>query len=325
MSDRNLVGPDTARLRHCGTKVRHATREDALDHIKRLVWKNSLAGASHRSAGLAPYPCDYCGSWHVGHEQTAPLAWHYTVCAKLDAIMESGALKVPRPFHFSRQTMRRVPHKVRKQLKTAEEPAPLLWLSRNPEWEHSVIKSTAASLLAIGGSDPRSASLDIPDLLLRGEGRETTELLGGGLLRFGVPACFAKLRWSDYLARNPIPSDLRDVLAARGDPTEWLATDEHVPLDVVRAVQVYFRGAWVQLDEAADDFDGYLEGRRAVYDAARESLQQKADAVLALSPRERAVQLAEPERILWDDLERRARERAFYKENKKGGALSSHA
>src|SRR5687768_3100833 len=125
----------------CGTKIRHADRDQALAHIKQLVWKNHVAGQSERSARLAPYPCDQCGAWHVGHHESTPVAWHYTVVTYLDSILAAGALKVPRPRRWPRDILRPLRQEVRIAAKAFEEPAPLLWLSRNPDWEHSVSKT----------------------------------------------------------------------------------------------------------------------------------------------------------------------------------------
>jgi hypothetical protein len=69
----------------CGEKIRHPTRDDALAHIKRLVWKNHSAGQSERSTGLAAYPCEHCQMWHVGHQRSTPLVW----CPKPGSIQHS--------------------------------------------------------------------------------------------------------------------------------------------------------------------------------------------------------------------------------------------
>jgi hypothetical protein len=238
----------------CGTKIRHATRDQALAHIKQLVWKNHVAGQSERSARLAAYPCEQCGAWHVGHQETTPLAWHYTVVDHLESIVTAGALKVPPPRLLPRKVLRQLRQQERLAARFIEEPEPLLWLSRNPEWEHSVVKT---------------------DSLHRFPGRASNELAGQGLLRFGVPTCFAKLRWSDYLERNPTLPAMRDAMTRRGNPTEWLATDEDIPLERVRTTEVYYRGAWASLEDAADGFDRYLQERPAVYAAARATLDEK--------------------------------------------------
>jgi hypothetical protein len=40
---------------------------------------------------------------------------------------------------------------------------------------------------------------------------------GQGLVRFGVPASAASLRWGDFLDRNPMPVELRDAMTRRGN------------------------------------------------------------------------------------------------------------
>jgi hypothetical protein len=143
---------------------------------------------------------------------------------------------------------------VRENLKAAiEEPAPMVWFSRNPEWEYSVKTKIAKHYF-----------------------RMESEIYGEGLVRFVVPASRAKLRRSDYLAANPIPGFLRDMFAAAGNPAEWLATDEPVPLDDVRVVEVYYRGKWVPVTDVDDaEFEAYLAERPQVYAEASRSLQAK--------------------------------------------------
>src|SRR5882672_4419625 len=84
-----MSGPVDTRCR----KISHPTRDDAIEHQNRLVWTNHLRGQSHRSAWLTVYPCDRCDGWHVGHQQSIPPVWHYTIGAKLDAIVDSGELR----------------------------------------------------------------------------------------------------------------------------------------------------------------------------------------------------------------------------------------
>src|SRR5262245_42146897 len=93
---------------HCGTKIKHPTREAALEHIKALLAKNHATGNDARSAGLGVYPCDECSAWHVGHHPTAPLVWHYTVGRRLDAILADDCLKPASPRLVSKKTLRQV-------------------------------------------------------------------------------------------------------------------------------------------------------------------------------------------------------------------------
>ena len=271
-------------------KIQHPTREDALEHQKRLVFKDVSTGHAERAKGLHAYPCEACGAWHVGHVESLPLVWHYTTCSVLDAILESGVLQPssPRAFiqeddleedelqdflegslgiaaiplsrSFQNRYRRGYPKWVnvpvpnsRRHVKISRdmiEREQLLWFSRNTFWEHSI---------------------DDPD-------RQSLEEGGEGLLRFGVPASVAKLRWSDYVARNHTHPALQRMIAVRADPTEWLATDEPVPLDRVRRTDVYFYGAWVPIDQVDDDaFEKYLAEREEVYDAARKTMGKKMD------------------------------------------------
>jgi hypothetical protein len=271
----------------CGEKIRHATRDDAHEHQKALIFKNHLEGRDERSAGLSVYPCSQCGHWHVGHRRDLPLVWHYTCMDRLDAIITSGALKPARPRAVRPSTEEGLPPDVaaalharfpddtmplsRAFVKTLRHPLPsfikvpvpgtkllatvpkewlelqpLLWFSRNPNWEYSLC------------------------------GRMRGELERGGLLRFGVPASVATLRWSDYLQRNLTPTWLRERLACRGYPPEWLATDNSVPLNDDSVVQVYFREKWTPIvDVDTDDFRRYLSQRHQVYEASFQSLQVK--------------------------------------------------
>jgi hypothetical protein len=235
-------------------KLKHATRDSALDHVKSLVWKNHIAGNDARSAGLTPYPCEHCGAWHVGHEQTAPLAWHYTVKKYLDEILNDDALLPPLPHITSRQELNSLPQHLRMALKRFDEPAPLLWFSRNPLWEHSVVKTR------------------------KPWGMARNETMGRGLLRFGVPASYAKLRWPDYLRLNHPHPKLVESMVTRGNASEWLATDEPVPLSAVRAIEVYIQGNWVSVTDIEDEeFDTYISTRAQVYREAAVSLNRKMD------------------------------------------------
>jgi hypothetical protein len=224
-------------------KIPHPTREAALEHLKALVWKNQLSGDTQRSAGLSVYPCEtHTHAWHVGHQQGAPLVWHYTISDYLDRILEADQL---RPRNPARRSI------------AVSEPEPMLWFSWNQQWDHSVMKVSV------------SVKSSIP------HGRALSELVGRGLVRFGAPASVAKLRWNDYLARNRTPHIQRDLMATRGNPAEWLATDEPVPLDACRRFEVYMAG-WVDGASVEDaDFDAYLEERAYTYGAALARLRPK--------------------------------------------------
>jgi len=324
------------------SKIRHATREDALAHQKQLVFKDASTGRGEKSRGLNVFPCEHCGSWHVGHVDIdrLPLVWHYTSCESLDAIIESGVLEPGQPRAFvsedlldeddvvdglegsltiaaiplSRSFLKRYrrgyPKRVRVPLPKSKrhvtlprefvERQRLLWFTRNEYWEHSI---------------------DDPD-------RETLETWGKGFLRFGVPSSIAKLRWADYLERNTTAKLMAEYFAGRSDPTQWLATDEPVPLKRVKRTELYFGGPWVSIhdvDPAA--FEQYVKGRKKVYAAARKALGEKMgrraearraagtwgvaehdagpthDALLRFFDREaKEMQLNEAERITFEDV-----------------------
>ena len=274
------------------SKIQHATREDALAHQKQLVFRDASTGRAEKSRGLNVFPCEHCGSWHVGHVDIdpLPLVWHYTSCESLDAIIESGALEPGQPRAFVSEDLldeddvvdslegsltiaaiplsrsflnkyrRGYPKRVRVPLPKSRrhvtlsrefiERQRLLWFTRNEYWEHSI---------------------DDPD-------RETLETWGKGFLRFGVPSSIAKLRWADYLARNATAKIMAIYFAGRSDPTQWLATDEPVPLERVKRIELYCGGPWVSIhdvDPAA--FEQYVKGRKKVYAAARETMGEKMD------------------------------------------------
>jgi hypothetical protein len=262
-------------------KQQYATRDDALAQVKAVVYRNHVNGTDHRSVGLAPYPCDTCGLWHIGHGEKTPPVWHYTTMQALDPILASDMLRPSRPLKPSRQASQ----EERCITMLLAEREPLLWFSRNPEWEYSVdkIKATTA-------------------------GRAAMEVTFGGLLRFGVPSVYAKLRWADYLARNPIPKTIRTDLLARGNPAEWVATDEPVSLEHVRSIEVYLR-AWLPVD-AVDEamFATYIAQRRAEYRQAEATLNTKlTTAERELTPDQRHIDMTlnEAEWILWRDYKMR--------------------
>jgi hypothetical protein len=123
----------------------------------------------------------------------------------------------------------------------------------------------------------------------------------------------ATLRWGDFLDRNPMPLDLRDAMTRRGNPTQWLAMDQAVPLERCRGFEMYFRGAWVPVDSLKDDeADRYLRERLDVYNAAWNSLVAQIGGVERVARGDLippTVPLSEAEAILYDDLQQALRER----------------
>jgi hypothetical protein len=279
-------------------KIAHVTREDALAHLKALVWKHESRGESQRSRGLAVYPCDRCEAWHVGHQPSIALVWHYSIGTMLDRILDAGELRPRRPQKVTARHLRHMSPKQRSRARRMwNEQAPLLWFSRNKDWEHSVIKIA-----------PSRPFPPYPPA-----GRCWNEMSGEGLIRFGVPASLATLRWGDFLDRNPMPIALRDAMTRRGNPTEWLATSEAVPLERCRAIEMYYRGAWTPIaDIDPDDADRYFEQRYAAYEEGWNSLLEKLGGLERVASGELftpQAALNEVEAILYADIKQEYRQR----------------
>jgi len=51
--------------RACGTKKRHPTREEALQHKAQVEGKHTHHTTEHHILNV--YACVFCGFWHVGH------------------------------------------------------------------------------------------------------------------------------------------------------------------------------------------------------------------------------------------------------------------
>ncbi len=89
-----------ASLGHC-----EKTGKDLASHSRRPQMRtlNSWCGRTRRTGsptcpqGLNVYPCDSCNGWHVGHQESIPLVWHYTIGKKLTPISSSGELRPRRP------------------------------------------------------------------------------------------------------------------------------------------------------------------------------------------------------------------------------------
>lgn len=279
-------------------KISHATRDDGEAALKNVVWMNQSRGESDRSAGLNVYPCDWCDGWHFGHRSSIAIVWHYTTGKLVEKILDSGELRPRRAHKPTTKQLRRMSPAERKRTHgrwDAQEP--LLWFSRRKDWEPSVIKIT-----------PCDPFPQVPPV-----GRSWNEVGGDGLFRFGTFASVATLRWGDFLCRNPMPSDLRDTLTRRGDPTQWLATDRSVPHDQWRLIEMYYRGAWVRFEDLdAGEIDGYLHERRSVYVEAWNTLVEKLGGIERVAGWEftpPTMPLTEPERLLYEEVQYAQRER----------------
>src|SRR5665213_1799644 len=99
------------------------------------------------------------------------------------------------------------------QVAMLREPVPLVWFSRQQEWECSVIK---------GLCNPRTSETL--------EGMPRLEAYGCGLFRFGIVPSLAPLRWYDYLLLNPTPKAAARTMAQVGYPPDWLASRRPIPL-----------------------------------------------------------------------------------------------
>jgi hypothetical protein len=114
---------------------------------------------------------------------------------------------------------------------------------------------------------------------------------------------------ADARERNTTLTRMRDALAGMGNPTEWLATNEAIPLKEISAIQVYFRCHWTAVTDVTDEeFDRYLQERPAAYAAARASLQSKCEALGGEDIAE-LPEMNEAEAIVWEDAWWQQRER----------------
>jgi hypothetical protein len=217
-------------------KIEHQTSDQAFAHVRDLEYKNACAGNDLLSIGLGAYPCRWCKHWHVGRRDI-PTCYHYDTCAVLDTMTDDIALTPDKP--------RSMPGSVRRQnsgamlaiYQLAEEREPLTWFTWSADWD-------------------RRGAPHLGTFTSRPAEQRSAE----GLIRIGVPASVVSLRWSDYLARNNTPGKLRHILASYGDPSNWLATDQPVPSRLVRSIEAWYRGAWIDANEAPDDYDVWLLG-----------------------------------------------------------------
>ena len=211
-------------------KVEHPTREAALDAQKRLVYDNHLRGRSHLSAGLSRLPVPaFVGAWHVGHEPQTPTCYHFDVVSALDDILTANALVPAPPVCFSQQTKRHLPSRIMALTFDVEERTSMSWFTWNGGWDFSCAPH--------------------PGVFLN---YAVAERRAEGLIRVSVPASIVRLRWSDYLTRNRTTRRRRSYFTEKGNPALWLATDAPVPLSTVRAVEVWYRGAWVNVVDIVD-------------------------------------------------------------------------
>src|SRR3954468_6981666 len=121
-------------LRGCERKRAHPTYEDALAHLKSLVWFNVCRRQERLSRGLNIYRCGDCDRWHVGHSRP-DLVWHYTTGEKARLILQDGFM---RPWGWTWTAARRLSFAPRAA--RLHDRVPLLWFSRNQQYEPTARK-----------------------------------------------------------------------------------------------------------------------------------------------------------------------------------------
>ena len=212
-------------------KIEHATRDDALEAQKRLVWSNRSRGTDEKSAGLNVYPCEHCGAWHVGHSRRqTPLVYHYDHFVAHHGILYFDALVPPKPLRVHKLLKRMHSGADLQMMLDAQEVVGMTWFTWESHWDFTCLPHPGAFLF--DGQMPRVSE---------------------GVLRVVAPAFVAKLRWSDYIERNNTPRGYRKFLAARGNPAQWLATDAPVPLSDFHALEIWYQGAWVSVNSLSED------------------------------------------------------------------------
>lgn len=211
-------------------KVEYPTREAALNAQKKLVFDNRVRGRDDRSAGLNVYPCDLCTAWHIGHLPQTPSCYHYDLFATIDDLLAAEALIPSKPMRASKRAKRHYTGHLLASIIELEEIASMMWFTWDNSWDFSRAPHPGVFLNCL-----------------------PAERRHEGMLRVVVPAFAAKLRWSDYIQRNRTSRRRRDYLAARGNPAQWLATDRPVPLSAFRALEVWYRDAWVSVDDVTEE------------------------------------------------------------------------
>lgn len=129
--------------------------------------------------------------------------FHYTIGLLLPRIVAEGQLKPSEPFPGTTLAA--------------------LWLSANPVWEGSVVKSIYR--------DGARILLD----------RQQMEALGQGLVRFEVASGEHTCTWQEFIARSGLDADLARLLEVSGrergaDPAAWYGALRPIP-----------RGEWLGL------------------------------------------------------------------------------
>jgi hypothetical protein len=214
-------------------KIGHPTRDAALTHMRELEYKNSLHGHDLLSVGLSAYPCRECGHWHVGRRHV-PTVWHYDTVAVLHAMTDTVALTPEKPRRLSTRARRRHTGSMLALLLHFEEHASMVWFTWNETWDFSCAPHPGVFV-----------------------SRSVAQRPGEGVVRIGVPASVITLRWRDYVQRNGEPRAMAKRIAQM-DRADWLATEQPVPFRLVRSMEAWYRGVWVDARTLDDDFDRWL-------------------------------------------------------------------
>jgi len=226
-------------IKGCTTKQAYLSYDDALAHLKSLVWFNACRRQERLSKGLNIYRCDSCDRWHVGHRQPQ-LVWHYTTGQHAQLICADGFM---RPWGWTRKAARRLWND--RGAARLYDRVPLLWFSRNQIYEPTARKglATPAGVIWLTGSQ--------------------TEVYGSGLFRFGVDAAVVPLRWYDHLELNHVPRRAARIMERQGYPPDWLASRRPIPLSRCHAIELFYQHEWRALcDVSRAQFDAYLAERR---------------------------------------------------------------
>ena len=235
-------------IKGCTGKQAHLSYEDALVHLKSLVWFNACRRQERLSKGLNIYHCDSCDRWHIGHRRPN-VVWHYTIgeCARL--IFADGLM---RPWGWTRKAARHMWND--RGAARLYDRVPLLWFSRRETYEPSARKGLATRAGAVWLTEAQ------------------TEVYGSGLFRFGVDASAVPLRWHDYIEMNRVPKRAARTMERHGYPPDWLASRRPIPLSRCHAVEVFYRLEWRAVSDISPaEFDAYLSERRQEEAVAEEA------------------------------------------------------
>ena len=148
--------------------------------------------------------------------QDGAICWHYTVGARLGAILAS-------------QVLRPAEHGV------PQGERPVVWFSSNPDWEQTANKGM------IDNGAHRSLTKD------------ETEEFAKGLFRIGVSLKTAPHNWREYQRLSGAQQKmLRGLVASAisigANPNDWRVSFERVPSSQWLTVEKWNGSAWVEVE-----------------------------------------------------------------------------